>query len=98
VCSIVNACEWIAAVLQDTFFADGRAFTYVEHHPGMITGSPEPTFAIVHLNRPRRYLRRSTGPRGLRQAKEGSLGRAFGKPVLVVGGLSRESWTNVKMW
>jgi hypothetical protein len=52
-CSIVNARAWIAALVQDTFFADGRAFTYVEHHPETITGSPEPTFAVVHLKRAR---------------------------------------------
>jgi hypothetical protein len=34
-CSIVNAEEWIAAQVQDTFFLDGRAFVYVEHHPEM---------------------------------------------------------------
>ncbi len=52
-CSIVNACEWIAALVQDALFADGRAFTYVEHHPETITGLPEPTFAIVRLKRAR---------------------------------------------
>jgi hypothetical protein len=61
-CSIVNACEWIAALVQDTLFADGRAFTYVEHHPETITGSPEPTFAIVHLERERNLRKHAPVP------------------------------------
>lgn len=48
-CSIVNACEWIAALVQYTFFGDGRAFTYVEHHPETVIGSPEPAFDVVRL-------------------------------------------------
>lgn len=50
-CSIVNADEWIAAQVQDSFFPDGRRFVYVEHHPETVTGRPEPTFDIVELKR-----------------------------------------------
>jgi hypothetical protein len=53
-CSIVNADEWIAAQVQESFFADGREFVYVEHHPETVTGRPEPTFDVVKLERRRR--------------------------------------------
>jgi hypothetical protein len=58
-CSIVNAVDWIAAQVQDTFFPDGRAFVYVEHHPETITGLPQPTFAVVQLERSRSSGERS---------------------------------------
>jgi hypothetical protein len=50
-CSIVNADEWIAAQVQESFFADGREFVYIEHHPQTVTGQPEPTFDVVELAR-----------------------------------------------
>lgn len=52
-CSIVNADEWIAAQVQESFFADGREFVYIEHHPQTVTEQPEPTFDIVELQRRR---------------------------------------------
>lgn len=60
-CSITNACEYIAAEVQETFFGSGRRFDYVEHHPETINGAPEPTFALVHLKRART---RGKGSRG----------------------------------
>jgi hypothetical protein len=57
-CSIVNADEWIAAQVQESFFADGREFVYIEHHPQTITGRPEPTFDLVKLERVRKAGRR----------------------------------------
>ncbi len=57
-CSIVNADEWIAAQIQDTFFPDGRQFVYVEHHPETITSVPEPTYDVVQLERVRNSTRR----------------------------------------
>jgi hypothetical protein len=50
-CSIVNADEWIAAQVQESFFADGREFVYIEHHPQTVTEQPEPTFDVVKLAR-----------------------------------------------
>lgn len=70
-CSIVNAEEWIAAQIQDTFFPDGRRFVYVEHHAETITGVPEPTFDAVHLKR----ARNSTG-RGDGSASAGASGES----------------------
>ena len=52
-CSIVNADEWIAAQVQESFFADGREFVYIEHHPQTVTEQPEPTFDVVELQRRR---------------------------------------------
>jgi hypothetical protein len=52
-CSIVNADEWIAAQVQESFFADGREFVYIEHHPQTVTEQPEPTFDVVKLARTR---------------------------------------------
>jgi hypothetical protein len=57
-CSIVNAEEWIAAQVQDTFFPDGRRFVYVEHHAETITGVPGPTFDVLHLERARNSTKR----------------------------------------
>ena len=53
-CSIVNADEWIVAQVQVSFFADGREFVYIEHHPQTVMGQPEPTFDLVKLERRRR--------------------------------------------
>jgi len=53
-CSIVNADEWIAAQIQESFFADGREFLYIEHHPQTVTEQPKPTFDVVKLERRRR--------------------------------------------
>jgi hypothetical protein len=60
-CSIVNADEWIAAQVQESFFADGREFVYIEHHPQTVTGRPEPVFDVVELQRRRTPGRGSSG-------------------------------------
>jgi hypothetical protein len=76
-CSIVNADEWIAAQVQERFFADGREFVYVEHHPETVTGRPEPTFDVVKLERRRRP---SKGP----PAKDVSGGAPVQQQMVVV--------------
>jgi hypothetical protein len=71
-CSIVNADDWIAAQVQDTFFGDGRRFVYVEHHPETITGVPEPTFAVVQLERSRTPGKRARAKRARESTSAGA--------------------------
>jgi hypothetical protein len=83
-CSIVNADEWIAAQVQDTFFPDGQRFVYVEHHAETITGVAKPTFDVVHLER----ARNSTG-RGDERASFGVAGESRVVVMIEEGGDSR---------
>lgn len=76
-CSIVNADEWIAAQVQESFFADGREFLYIEHHPQTVTEQPKPTFDAVKL-------RRRRTPRMTSSAEDVSVGAPPGQEIVVV--------------
>src|SRR5689334_20850739 len=45
--SITNAIETVAQAVRLAFFADGREFTLIEHHPDQANGAMPPSFALV---------------------------------------------------